>query len=243
MEYTRQAQDMEMGNLIDQLTQESWNFETIGNHDSDRAKKLETAGTSEELIEAVHKALEKSIITNKVVIGEEPSNKEEMDCRAVIQFYVGPDLYDWFLNARTGYRAQFRRGCSIGLRFNEELIGSMRTCIEKNLPESILGWNLKDQNETKIHKQFILTSLCPKISKIWLCTGLIDPNDSEDPIIPSVTPKIDLEDGTLWPGFFVEENFTWLDLKGAFISHIDKKLYQPKDPLERAKLLEKDGTA
>jgi len=79
-------------------------------------------------------------IARSGAFGLEQADENATHLRAVIQFYVGQPLFDWFFNATTGYRAQFRIGWQNGLARNEALIQMLRQPLEAIADRKISIW-------------------------------------------------------------------------------------------------------
>jgi hypothetical protein len=102
----------------------------------------------------------------------------------IVQLRVPSELYDWFFNARTGYRAQYWTSVENGLKFNERLLSKLRSVLAKRLPEQLsvrqIGVSRRgymrcehDLGETVLKRSELLRSLKPSISKIWIGEHLI----------------------------------------------------------------------
>ena len=223
-----------------------WQFDQIALRYPDRANRLKSSGSSAELIKAITNALRSEFARHNVRIGNEHAQDNPDDVRVVVQFQVEPNLFDWFANARTGYRAQFRQGWEIGLAFNNNIIRGLKKIINEALPAKIKAWVLKSDFETcgqvEVASSIFAASLVPELSKIWFCTKLIGQN-GKTKILSSglVGPRLLLDDDTTWPAPCREENDCWLEIKGAFLGH--EGPYQPKNPKCRAKKLASSGEA
>ena len=119
--------------------QHTWRFDEIMSIDQARANRLEKAGSPPDLVNAIKHALARALDCDDVRWGQEHAEKQSHDCRAVIQFHVGAELFDWFFNARTGYRAHFRSECTFGIDFNASMIDALRVCLQRQAPETIIG--------------------------------------------------------------------------------------------------------
>jgi hypothetical protein len=100
----------------------------------------------------------------------------------------------------------------------------------------------EDVGETQIGKPFLIASLVPEMSKVWLCTKRIRPNGGTE-FLPSglLGPRILLDRNGSWAAPYRDDDTSWLDIKGAFIGKAEA--YQPKAPLDRAKDLHATGGA
>jgi hypothetical protein len=74
------------------------------------------------------------------------SRERPSDCRLVMQVHVGEKLYDWFFNARTWYRTQFRQESERGNAYNRDLIAAIQVVLsasQRSRPGTSLrfrGW-------------------------------------------------------------------------------------------------------
>lgn len=223
-----------------------WLFDEITRQEPNRASALETAGSTSELIKAVVDSLRHELALGSARFGNEHALNNPADIRAVVQFHVGANLFDWFANARTGYRAQFRHGWEIGLAFNRELVLALREVINEALPSVIAARELRGEFEecgrVEVTKSVFAASLTPDLSKVWFCTKLIGLNGGTSNL-PSglVGPRLTLSAGATWPAPYRDGADSWLELKGAFLG--SEGPYQPKTPEVRAKKLESTGEA
>jgi hypothetical protein len=117
-----------------------WNFDSIAQHDQERADRLMVAPTCDELFYRCVLTLSAAISRGQARFGLEQTDENATHLRAVIQFYVGQPLFDWFFNATTGYRAQFRIGWQNGLARNEALIQMLRQPLEAIADRKISVW-------------------------------------------------------------------------------------------------------
>jgi hypothetical protein len=78
--------------------------------------------------------------------------------RAVFCGTVEPTLFDWFFNARTGYRGAYYDSPEAGFRFNRTLID--------NLAPALAGWAVAQHQENDV--DWILRSLAAPSAKAWL---------------------------------------------------------------------------
>src|SRR5438445_9097971 len=90
-----------------------------------------------------------------------------------MQFPVGERLFDWFFNANTGYRAQFRRGSSFGSAQNAALITVLhrvfKSCNLHEVPARRLSSEFDDLGPMTANAHVVLMSLAPSLSKVWFC--------------------------------------------------------------------------
>jgi hypothetical protein len=219
-----------------------WQFDKIADQDSDRAKALQTAPSRAEISQKIVAALNVAVLGGSVHIGLDQFRQTE---RAIIQFHVGQQLYDWFLNAHTGYRAQFRISWICGQAYNAELVQMLRDELRRDL-ESKIEVRCLDSFEDigckRVPRNRILSSLVPELSKVWICTRLIglDGNISDLPFSLS-GPRLVFNEDESWAAPYVSESAAWLDLKGAFLGVCGP--FQIKDPIQRSKDLQRNGSA
>lgn len=222
----------------------SWCFSEIAGEDPDRARLLESTDTAEKLIFAVEAALSVSFETHHLRIGVEVSEKRPSDRRIVVQFFAGSALLDWFMNAKTGYRAQFREHWKSGLCFNAEMVERLRAILLSKLGAEIDAQLLNDRFETigsvRIAKGFVLTSLVPYLSKVWVCTCLLLDKGGSRYVPLSGGANLRIGGERFWAPF-PSEGDAWLDLKGGFVG--PSYVYQPKNPVRRARGLQIKMTA
>jgi len=224
----------------------TWRLDEISSSDPNRASALEKAGSAKALVHAIKNVLDRALVCHDVRWGREQAASRPDDCRAVVQFHVGTWLFDWFFNAKTGYRAHFRVQCESGLRFNNQIIRALRRLLDARLPEIVLGWHLNDRFEdcgqVQIPKTFLMNSLTPDLSKVWFCTKLIGRDCGiKDLPLGVVGPRILLNYNESWAAPSREDDKAWLEIKGAFLGEAGP--YQPKDPRSRARTLRAKGEA
>jgi hypothetical protein len=228
-------------------THQNWRFDEIVAREPDRVKSLEDAGSPEELLKELDSALDRALCECKIRYGWEQAKKVQHDCRAVVQFEIGSRLFDWFFNGRTGYRAHFRAHYACGLEFNAQIIELLRSQMNKVLPNTIsarlLNSCFEDVGAIQIASADLFNSLEPSLSKIWLCANRLRHDGGIEELATGVVgPKILLQEGIRWPAFYLDQDSeAWLQLNGAFVGAAG--LYQPKDPIIRAKHLAETGLA
>lgn len=161
-----------------------WGFEEIRASDPDREARLEAAASPDSLIAALAAAVEQANCSGDIRIGLDSRDNQFIDCRAIIQFRVDPDLYDWFFNARTGYRAQFWISPDNGIEFNGKITKELADFLSRRLPQQVTTRRIattydgqsredKDLGAATVHREHIVRSLEPRASKIWICERLI----------------------------------------------------------------------
>lgn len=222
---------------------QSWRFDEIAEMDPARAATLESAGSPDELIAAIRVALQDGLAGTSVRLGFERAEGRNHNCRAVIQFAVGEGLFDWFFNARTGYRAHFRVAPARGLAFNGRVIGSLALILARRLPDPVqctdLSEKFEDCGRINISRNEFLASLATDapLSKVWFCSQRIGRQGGIERLPLGVGgPKIVL-DGTSppWAAPARDDGEAWLEVKGAFVG--TDAPFQPKDPMCRARRL------
>jgi hypothetical protein len=218
----------------------NWCFDDIAHCDPDRAATLEAAGPPSALLQALGRKLLKAISLRSARFARERCESQPKDHRAVIQFFIGERLFDWFFNARTGYRAHFRAHYLCGLRFNDRLITELRHVLDAALGDSVPGHEVDrafdNLGEIQIAKSFLLTSLAPEWAKASYCSKRI-PDAQCLPL--GIGKKIQLGDGSQWQALCPSDADCWLQITGAFNG--SDGLYQPKCPIKRAMRLQKTG--
>jgi hypothetical protein len=222
-----------------------WRFDLISSGEPERASALAMAGTPTALLNALESALAVAIAGGEARFGQEQSPARPDDCRAVVQFHVGVKLFDWFFNARTGYRAHFRVQCESGLRFNGQIIEVLRLRLDRSLPEVVFGRQLngcfEDCGQAEISKAFLMDSLTLDQSKVWFCTRLIGRSGGvQDLPLGVLGPRILLDNDEEWPAFYREHEDAWLEIKGAYLG--TGVPYLLKDPRTRAQEIHATGT-
>lgn len=195
-------------------------------------------------------------LTDDVRIGFDGVTNDVSAPRLTLQFPVSPDLYDWFYNARTGYRAQFWISPDTGLAFNAGLISRLRGVVDQWAPPVVDGreiWVVKhndaredvDKGTRSIERAVVLASLDPGLSKIWICERRIRHDGERPDPMPFglVDPKLKIPrwegNGLLAP--FPENGRAWLDVKGAYVQSTSKVEQPNKSPLDRARKIHCTG--
>ena len=224
----------------------SWRFDEIASCEPDRVPALDAAGPPMALLETLKDAFNQALNRSDVRLGREHAKDQWDDCRAIVQFGVGAQLFDWFFNARTGYRAHFRGHYACGLGFNNQIVEVLRCCLDARLPDVVPGQELnsefEDCGETQIPKGFLIASLVPNLSKVWFCTKRIRYGGGIETLPTGVLgPRILLDGDDSWAAPYRDDDTGWLDVKGAFLG--EAAPYQPKDPIGRAKKLQATGEA
>jgi hypothetical protein len=224
----------------------NWSFEEIALINRARAKALELVGPPRALVDLMTTQFETELCFRRVRFGREESGDKRGGHRAVIQFGVGSGLFDWFFNGRTGYRAHFRAQPEYGLAFNDQIIEALRGRLGRNLPYVFsvreLNSEFHDCGVAQITKHFFLTSLVPRLSKVWMCTRRMTSDGSIEELAMGFDGTRVLINGLgKWAALNREDDSAWLDVKGAFLGI--EGPYQVKDPLIRAQKLSETGEA
>jgi hypothetical protein len=217
-------------------TADDWSFNHFPEEERAWATRLDNAGAPAALIDAVCDAL----ASTETLYGWEVSDSDGSHHRALIQFPVAPDLFDWFFNARTGYRAHFRAHPDCGLSFNADVVRALRDRLRRRLPSSVSAVRvdraLNVLGEVPVPRTDFVRSLDPALAKFWAGTVAIGGGYRGLGVSgPKIRVGLDR-----WPARYMVGR-TWLDLKGAFDGN--GKLYQPKCPRLRAIKLHETGAA
>jgi hypothetical protein len=232
------------------ITEGDWSFKKIRECDPCRAARLESCGSPDELVAA----LVQSIIKNDGLrIGVDDDSKCDR-CRTIVQFRVTPELYDWFYNGRTGYRAQFWTSPEAGMKFNERILAAVVKALTERLPEVIPVVRRLIRRDsasyydvghrTACRREELLSSLKPEMSKIWIGEDII--RASPGPMTTWLTllryakklcvPKwavMNPQTGETGEGLrapFHCADDSWLDVKGVFLNATGEP-----DPIEPQK--------
>jgi hypothetical protein len=165
------------------ITERDWSFKDIRAQDAARADRLEFSGSPQRLVEALVDALA-AVGDDGLRFGIDSEENKFNDWRPIVQFRVAPDLYDWFFNGRTGYRAQFWIAPECGIDFNRRLTAALTSVLARRLPASILARKIEvttygasrheyDVGQMTLTSREFLDSLAPDMSKVWLGERLI----------------------------------------------------------------------
>jgi hypothetical protein len=154
-------------------------------------------------------------------------------------------LFDWFFNAHSGYRAQFRLGWQVGHSYNAELVAALRAelrALQESFTGRLLNSSFEDLGPRLTRSGEVILQLEPELSKVWFCKKLIGLDGLVNDLRVELSgPRLVFDDYESWAAPLAEEGNSWLDLKGAF--HGDAELYQLKDPVLRAEDLQRLGSA
>ena len=225
---------------------QNWSFDKIAEYDHSRAQALIAAPSTAALLKAISNQFDTSLRVDRVRVGWEQSEKCQAEERVVFQFHVGKYIFDMFFNSRYGYRAMFYDHWESGLRFNDEIIESLRNRVVaisgQNLPARRLTASFEDCGSVMVPRAKVINSLAPRLAKIWFCSKLIQP-DSGIEDLPSglIGPRILLGDEDSWNAPLRDDGDAWLEVKGAFLG--TNGPYQVKDPELRAQKIQLRGSA
>ncbi len=162
-------------------TVNDWNFAEIGKYDPQRAARLTAAGTSNDLLDTLETALRTAIKNDRLRFGVDCNDGNP---RVIIQFPIARHIYDWFFNARTGYRGKFWAGANIGDEYNRAVVATLLKPLLETTPDQgtarkiavhICGASREEVDEGPIplRRETTIRSLDPRFAKIWICERLI----------------------------------------------------------------------
>ena len=140
---------------------------------------MESVGSSKNLLASLAAALDLAIDQAKFRIAVDSKENSFVELRAITQFHVPPELYDWFFNSRAGYRARFWISPEDGTSFNEEIAQALAGVLSRRLPTTVpvrcIEVELQgasrvetDVGARTIPRDVLLRSLTPGASKIWI---------------------------------------------------------------------------
>jgi len=224
-----------------------WHYERIKLAEPDRAELLRSASKWLDLSTVISDAVRTSLQGGTIRFGFDESGREVNDLRAILQFPVGEQVFDWFFNSQTGYRAQFRKSARYGNEQNVALIEALRRELEPYKSTSIRGRRLStefnDLGPMTVLGSDVLASLSPPLSKVWFCAKLIGLDGGvKELTVYTSTPDLAFASGSdAWRSIYANGPNAWLDVKGAFVGPAG--FYQIKDPMLRAEGLHCRGTA
>jgi hypothetical protein len=224
-----------------------WDLTEIVDTDPERGVRLLQAPTANELLGRLADALRRALIRGTARFGAQQSSINSVESRAVIQFWVGSMLFDWFFNGPNGYRAQYRADPATGSAFNEKIILEARHLIVELLPPVIavrlMAADFSDAGGMNIATREWAQSLDPTLSKVWMCGLLIQTDGSQPTSLPLGIDgtRINVGLSRAWRSVSRADADAWFDIKGAFVGSAG--CYQPKDPVVRAQRLHTHGEA
>ncbi len=161
------------------ITETDWSFESIRAVNDARAARLDTCGSPDELVASLEDDLDRALDQDDVRTAVDSKDNAFIERRAIVQFQVSPELYDWFFNARTGYRARFWIGPEVGIAFNKQIAQVLGEVSDRRLPATVpvrkIEVNIEscsrqetDVGAMEIPRDELLASLAPDASKIWI---------------------------------------------------------------------------
>ena len=228
---------------------DDWRYDLL---ESNRAHDLVKAHSSKTVLDALENELFSAVDRKDVRFGYEDAKSGAPDARLIVQFPVSARSFDWFFNARTGYRAHFRGGYALGLKFNDDVISRLRAILRSRVSWPAHGRRVDiwyhDLGSVPIQKAFFEASLISFYSKIWLCGIRLEGNGKHTKMPIGAGDFHLLVDGEKWMA--MAPGATWLEVKGAFTEtegngqpHRRGEPYQSKDPVHRARTLQFTGEA
>lgn len=239
------------------LTEADWSFAPLQAIDSPRAERLERAGTADQLIDALVSAVADAATQKTLGIAVDSLENRGVEWRAIVQFPVTPDVYDWFFNARTGYRGQHWISPKMGLAFNSDAVEAVSSKLLASLPDPATARHIKlvqsggmrierDVGSRELPLSLVRTSLDPGQSKLWICERLyhmdgVQPLDLSGLVSTHrlKIPRWERGDGELGT-YALDADHALIDLKGGFV-HRDGRAVQRKDQAERAEQIYATG--
>lgn len=250
---------------MNNITNTDWGFENIRAVDKMRAERLEHAGSPHALAEVLARELRKAMECREVRFATDSKRNEFKEWRAIVQFRVKPENYDWFFNARTGYRAQFYRSPAKGIDFNKIVVGSLSKVLSQCLPEAVRARQVDvnpsapiDMGTITVTRDVIINSLAPTVAKIWIVeqryddekpcnVGLVVLSDAARYLpklsVPLWAKAKNSTTGEIGEGLralFPSTDMSWLDLKGGFLD-AEGNYSQIKPQEKRARQLHSFG--
>ena len=168
------------------ITDTNWSFEKIRAVDDTRAARLESCGPPEDLLASLEDALDQAIDGGGLRTAVDSKNNAFIERRTIMQFRLSPHLYDWYFNARTGYRAQYWIGPEAGTAFNKQIAKVLAEVLTHHLPTTVtvrkidvnVEGDSREENDVgamEISRDEFLASLAPDASKIWIGERLYSP--------------------------------------------------------------------
>ena len=224
-----------------------WDVSQIARTDPQRGVLLTQSPSADALRALVLEALKTALLRGRARMAAERSSGSARDPRAVIQFWVGSQLFDWFFNSENGYRAQYRSGPGAGLTYNDRIIIEARGLLLDLLPPVItvrvFTSGFHDAGAENVATREWTRSLHSSLSKIWMCGSLIQTDGSQPTSLPVGLDNTRINVGSThdWASITRIDADAWLEIKGAFVG--EQGCYQPKDPAERARRLHSHGEA
>jgi len=159
---------------------QNWSFDRIAEFDQSRWLARIAASSSVALLNAITDRFDSALRFDVVRLDWEQSDRCQTDERAVLQFHVGGYLFDTFFNARYSYRAMFYDHWESGLRFNDDIIKSLRNRVVaiscQNMPARRLTASFEDCGSVTVPRARVIDSLAPRLAKILFCSKLMQPD-------------------------------------------------------------------
>lgn len=244
-----------------------WGFDNIRAADGKRAGHLEHASPSSALVAATADALTTAIKRRDVRIGVDSKDNLFKACRTIVQFPVDRDLYDWFFNARTGYRAQFWSSTGDGIAFNAAISSALAAQFLDRLSFPVPARKIvtiktngaredRDAGSIALDHDLASKSLGCAVAKVWICERLMSAEGVITNIFAPVLAAAAREGKLIIPRWvegagnhctgegllapYPDPEYAWLDLKGSFIAG-DGSADQIKPDSVRAKALHECG--
>jgi hypothetical protein len=224
-----------------------WDVSQIANTDPQRGAHLVQSPSASVLRTLVLEALRTALLLGTARLAAERSSANARDPRAVVQFWVGSQLFDWFFNGENGYRAQYRAGAEAGLTYNDTIIVEARRLLldllRPVITVRVLTAEFHDGGAESVATREWSRSLQPVLSKIWMCGTLVQTDGSQPVSLPTGMDGARINVGSThdWASISRIDADAWLEIKGAFVG--DRGCYQPKPPEERARRLHSRGEA
>jgi hypothetical protein len=197
-----------------------WDLSAIG--DAPRAARLSNTNGQDlvqQLADAIQSASEQP---GGIRLGIEEASVDPNDMRSVVQFPVSPNLFDYFMNGRGGYRARYLVAAECGAHFNaqlvELLVAILADCIPCTVAVRRLSKDFEDLGAAECDSGAFLASLAPRLTKAWMCTALIQPSGGVTPLALGLEiAQIGVPQRLPWRTFRRDCSDAWIDLKGAFL--------------------------
>jgi hypothetical protein len=217
-----------------------WDLPETRVHDLDRVTRL-LAPSSPPLLELIPMALKEAWATTR--LGWEVGDDAPDHPRAVVQFPVAPELFDTFMNGRTGYRAAYSVSQGNGQAYNTDLVAGLVRVLQAAAPPLIqaqsIGPGFSVTGIVEVPRDAFLRSLEATLTKIWMATVLI--GEQRELPLGIDTPKIAVSNRTPWATIVRDASSSWLDVKGGFLGSDGP--YQVKPTSNRNQRLWERGEA
>lgn len=207
-------------------------FDDIASVDAERAARLSAAPSFEVIVAEVIQGLRRAI------------ERKQFQCamdyppyggkRAIFQFQICPQLYDWFFNSRSGIRAQYRVSPDQGIRATATIMKAATDVVVASLPVEFPVRHVKvdrDLGCLVCERAFFRESLSHEDAKVWVGEWIVTGKQGLLTEVPMYDEPYVLfgDNSSTAPAPYGPIELTWLDLKGAVIGG-----EQTKDRFERA---------